>query len=570
MRKFSIALLALLMLLLGTLTSAAKTSEELSDLARYYPANAPAFAAIRTDAAFIDELGSLMQLLDGKLNGAFGGMTLRDVLDQASQNVDRDGDFATTFAWLGETAAVGITDPDFQSVNTEEEDQAVLIAFAVTDSAAAESFLDILHEMAYVKEEVDGGFLYYPENPDDEDNLQVFAESPTLFLGEDVLLVRPSSFEPESIIPANEENLADNPDFQAAMQRLPLEDYNAIAYVDPMILEAELEESLAESPMPMMMNPLAILEAIGPQSAGFRLVDERNLVADVAVNIADMAAFEAAGGRLRDAEPIDLSFANNLPATTALFFQDTGLGIQIAEGLVQMEALGDFYDEALENGELDFDQQDLTNLDEAAVFLRQTFEGLSSLTLQEAFGWMTGDYIAFLNINEGISEEIPALPDFGLLVEVTDNAAADALLSAAPEVLEQLGLDYVDENGLIVMPVLGDMVQSHDMDIIIGNNGSVFALGTRPTTEAVLNGEGGLADTEAFQYASQYFLPDTQILAYAYFPPLAEITEALAENGDMDARQGALALSLFESGSITATSDGNGSGMVRLILTLAE
>jgi hypothetical protein len=569
MRKFSIALVALLMLLLGTMTGAAKSSEELSDLARYYPAISPAYAAIRTDAAFIDELGDLMLALDGKLNGAFGGMTLRDVLDQAAQNLDRDADFATSFAWLGETAAIGITDPDFHSIDTTEADQAVIVAFAVSDSDAAAEFLDILHEAGFVKETVSGGFLYYPEESS-EQTQSVLAETPTLFLGEDVLLIRPSSFDPESLVPAFDETLADNPDFQAAMERLPLDDYNAVAYVDPMLLEAQMQEAMNDASMPMMMNPLDVLAALGPQSAGFRLLDGRNLVMDVAVHVADPAAFEAAGGHFRDAEPIDLAFTNNLPATTALFIQDTGLGAQLIDGLAQMEVLGDFYDEAWDNGELDFDQEQLRQLDEAAVFLRQTFEGLSSLSLQEAFGWMTGDYVAFLNIHEGISEEIPALPDFGVFVEVTDSAAADALTSATPEILDQLGLDYVDENGFLVVPVFGDMAQSNDLDLIIGNNGDLLAFGTRPGTEALLNGEGGLADTEAFQYASQFFLEDTQVLAYAYFPPLTEIASVLAENGDSDARSAVLALGLFESGSISAVTDGNGSGTVRLILTLAE
>jgi hypothetical protein len=114
------------------------------------------------------------------------------------------------------------------------------------------------------------------------------------------------------------------------------------------------------------------------------------------------------------------------------------------------------------------------------------------------------------------------------------------------------------------------MAQSNDLDLIIGNNGDLLAFGTRPGTEALLNGEGGLADTEAFQYASQFFLEDTQVLAYAYFPPLTEIASVLAENGDSDARSAVLALGLFESGSISAVTDGNGSGTVRLILTLAE
>jgi hypothetical protein len=569
MRKFSIALVALLLLLLGTMTSVAKTSEELADLARYYPATAPAYAALRTDAAFIDELGDLMLLLDGKLNGAFGGMTLRNLLDQAAQNIDQDADFATSFSWLGETASIGITDPDFQSLDRDEDDQALVIAFAISDSEAAEEFLDILHEAGFVKETVSGGFLYYPEETDEE-AITVFAETPTLFLGEDVLLIRPSSFDPESLIPAFDETLADHADFQAAMERLPLEDYNAIAYVDPILLQTQLEEAMDDASMPMMMNPLDVLAALGPQSAGFRLLDARNLVMDVAVHVADPAAFEAAGGRFRDAEPIDLAFTNNLPPTTALFIQDTGLGESLIEGLAQMEVLGDFYDEAWDNGDLSYDQQQLRQLDEAAVFLRQTFEGLSSLTLQEAFGWMTGDYMAFLNIHEGISEEIPALPDFGLLVEVTDATAAENLITAAPAILEQLGFDYVDENGFIVMPVLGEMAQTNDLDLLIGNNGSLIAIGTRPTTEALMNGEGGLADSDHFRYASQFFLEDTQVLAYAYFPPLTEIASVLAENGDSDARSAVLALGLFESGSMTAVSDDTGSGTVRLILTLAQ
>lgn len=562
MRKISIALLALLVLLLGTMSSAAKTSAELGDLARYFPTIAPAYVGLRTDAAFIDEVGTVMQALDGSLNGAFNGLTLRDVLDQAAQSIDPNGDFATTFAWLGETAAIGIVDPDFASLAEDEQGQALLLAIALSDAGAAELFLDNLMPMGFQKSEVDGGFLYTPEEASND--------APVAFLGEDVLLMQLTSDAPEAILPAFDASLADNPDFQAALARLPLADYNAVAYVDPILALPQLEEALEESTMPMMMNPVDLLKALGPQSAGFLLLDGRNFVMDFAFHVAEPTDFEAAGGQFRDAAPIDLSFANQLPATTALMIQDTGLGTQMIEGLAQMEIMGDFYDDAWDEGNLPYDQEGLRQLDEAAVFLRQAFEGLSGLTLQESLAWMTGNHIGFLNITEGLNEEIPVLADLGLLIEVTDSAAAENFITTAPIVLEQLGLDFTNENGLIVMPVFGDMLQTDAMDLLIGQNGEVLAIGTRPTTDAVLNGQGGLADSASFQYASQFFLADTQVLAYANIAPLREIVAVLAENGDDDARDALLALSLLESGSITAVTDGNGSGTVRFVLTLAE
>jgi hypothetical protein len=291
---------------------------------------------------------------------------------------------------------------------------------------------------------------------------------------------------------------------------------------------------------------------------------------DLAVHVDDPSVLEAAGAVFVDAPALDLSFANHLPPTTTFFMQDTGFGEQLLRGLAQMEAMGDFYDEAWESGDLPYDSEGLRNLDETAVFLRQAFEGLSGLTLQEAFGWMTGNHIFFMNITEGISEDIPVLADFGTLVEITDSAAADALLNTSPVILEQLGLDYVEEGDYIVMPVLGDMLQTDDMDIIIGRNSDLIAIGTRPTTEAVLNGEGGLTDTAPFQYASLFFLADTQVLAYLYFPPLTEIVGQFAENGSNDAEEALIMLGLFETASVSSVTDATGSGTVRFVLTLAE
>jgi hypothetical protein len=558
MRKLSILMLALLILALGVFPVAAAPVDNLSDLARYYPVDTPIFAAMQIDDVFIDTLDGLAQNVDSQLGGLLSGMTLRSGLDLVATQIDPQGDFESVFGWAGDTVAVGVTNLDSIKMDNGE---ALLIAIAVADVREAELFLDNIKPAGYEKEDTNaGGILYRPQqaNPD----------APVFYLTDDVLLIRPSTADPNSLVPVFDVSLADSSLFQEAMARLPLDDYNAVTYIDSVVLLAALEEADVDfSALPMDMDMFAMIEALGPQSAGFTILDERNLVMDVAIHIQDMNAYEAAGGKLQVMDSINLDFVSNLPASTALFAQHTDFGTQLIEGLAHLEEMGDSFDELYEQGDLPFDQEDLRQLDEVATFLRLSFEGLTNLTMQEAFGSLTGDAIFYLNILPSDIREIPVLPDFGMIIDIS-NSDASALVSAMPDLLYDLGIDYEEENGLIVVPLFGDMIGNNALDLLFGEQDGLLVSGTRPGISAI--GQNSLADSAAFQYASQYFVEDTQTLAYINFAPLSELVAMMAQAGQSDAQELATILPLFESASVTANHDENGNGYVRIVITLSQ
>jgi hypothetical protein len=558
MRKLSILMLALLILALGVFPVAATPIAELTDLARYYPVNTPLFASMRMDAEFIATVDGLAQGVDAKLGGMLGGMTLRDGLDRVAQEIDPEGDFESTFGWAGDTVAIGVT--SYQMKSASNTDEPVIIAIAVADVRQAELFLDNLKPDGYVKEDSNaGGTLYRPR--------QASPDAPVFYLADDALLIRPTTTDPNAIVPGFDASLADNKLFQEAMSRLALDDYNAVAYVDSALLLAALEQSDAKLELiPMNMDIVAMLEAIGPQSAGFTILDGRNLVIDIAVHVQDRGAYEAAGGKLQTHEPIQLDFASKLPASTALSVQSTGFGPQLIESLAELKIMGDFYDEQYEQGNLSYEQENLRQLDESATFIRQAFEGLTNLTMQEAFGSLTGDFIAYLNILPNDNPDLPVLPDFGVLVD-TSNRDASALISAMPNLLYDLGIDYEEEDGMLVIPLLGDMIGNNALDLLFGEQDGFLVSGTRSGIAAM--GQDSLADTESFQYASQFFVEDAQALAYINVAPLRELISMMAQMGVSDTQELALILPLFESASMTANYDESGNGQVRLIVTLA-
>lgn len=564
MRKFLFLLMVLLILVFSALPAGATSVEELTDLARYYPVNAPMFASMRIDDEFIDTLDTIAQDVDAKLGGMMGGMTLRDGLDMIAMELDPEADFESAFGWAGDTVAVGIIDPENPVRLDNSQEEPTVIAVSVADARAAELFLDNLIGAAYDKTDTNaGGILYNPPEPD--------ADMPTIYLAEDVLLLRPSSLVSETLVPVFDASLADNPQFEETMARLPLDDYNAVLYFHPIMARTAIEEAQMElSDLPVDINLTDMFTALGPQSAGFTILDGRNFVMDMAIHVQDMTALQVAlgtGNIYATYEPIDVEFLSNLPANTALFSQGTNFGQQVLASFAAWEEMGDLYDERYETGALSYDEEDLRYLDEGAVFLRQSFEGLTGLTLEEAFGSLTGDYVAYLNILPSSFEEIPVLPDFGMMIDI-NNSDSSALVSALPNLLYDLGVDYEEEEGLLVVPLLGDLVGDNALDMLMGEQDGLLVSGTRSGISAI--GSDSMADSDAFQNASQYFVEGAQSLAYINFAPLNDIVGSLAQMGDPDMQELALILPLLESASATVTMDESGSGQVRLIISLGQ
>lgn len=570
MKKTLLVLVALLLLAWGIAPAAAAPVADLTDLARYVPDSTAVYVGVSTDDAAIATIDGLLAHISAITGEDFDGMTLRGTLDELASMVEPGGTFDTTFAWLGDSAALALLDANTLASGRDIPPTEAPVAFVVhlLDAEGAISYLDgVLDADDYETQNIEMGTLYVPVT-------NTSAPLQILVL-DDAMLLTPVGVDVTKV--PTQAPLSESADFQTAMSRLPGEDYGVVTYLNvpefAMVAEQMQRRGFGEDLAFMDADFPAALTAMGGQALGFTVMGERSLVMDGGFGIADVAAYEEALGMplpTMNSAPIDLEFTDNLPADTALVLQATDPGTRILEQMAMLEAMGAYYDELEASGQLPFDQRELGQLSELLTFMRLSFQGLSGLTMDEAFGWMTGNAVSYINV---VPDDVLGVSvDFGMMLEVTDANAATAFVQGMVNLTYELGLDQVDEDGVLVLPGLGRLLETPALDVLLTEDGAMLLAGTRPGVETIMAGEGGFASSAHFQTASEIFLSDPQVLAYINVAPLRALVETLAQQGMLpmrDARQAQMLLSLFESASITAHSDGT-DGAVRFVLTLAE
>jgi hypothetical protein len=332
----------------------------------------------------------------------------------------------------------------------------------------------------------------------------------------------------------------------------------------------------------------AMMGAVGPQAWGAVILEERSLTLDF-VQAVDIAAMEAAGFPGGNMTPLNPDFTQYIPVNSALVIQDTNLGGSIDQTLDMLSTLGQAASEAAEKSQEEFGyvsdtEQQFAMLDEMATFLRLSYQGLSGAPLDESVAWMSEDYAMYLSFP---TVEGSVTVDAGTAIAVTDTTAVDSFAQGLRRILDSWGVAYEDEGGLLTISSVRQLAervlseQSMDaeseltlpnLDVLFGYNEDVFVLGTRPSVESALNGGAGLPDSDVYQIARRYMLPDTQILAYVDGANLTVGLEAMAaaDMGGNDLEELATLTSIIESASITANYSEDGVGMVRFVITLAE
>ncbi len=545
MRKLFLAVLASL-LTFGLLPVAAAPPDELTDLAQYYPDDMAVFGAIRTDDAYIDTLNGLANRLSQRVPAIPQDFDLRTELFPGM-------DFENAIRpWLGDTVALGVK---------FAEDDEPFIALAVADREAAQVFLSGMAANDNLREAtVRGGTLYMASDTE-------FGTSYLLL--DDALLAASGGVGFDWLNADVTAPLSDNAEFADVLSRLPEGDYNAIGLMNittlaPLIMEEGDLDDLAT--IGYDMN--AILGSFGWQAFALTILGERALTMDVATTITDPATLEQAGISLDANQPLNTEFVQNLPADAALVLVGTDIGGGLLTSLSQVEALGDRFEELNQQGELSRSDQSLTFIDDSVTFLRLSIQGLTGASLEEVIGWMTGTYATFLT--PGLDADgLPTLETV-YLTEATDPAAAEAFVTTwLPNLLRELGLDYIQDEAGVRLPLIGNILENASYDIIASTGDDLLAVGTRASVEFALGAEAGLTTDSTYQAAQAYFLPDTETLAYINFAPLQQPIQALAET-ERDFQPIAAILPALESASITASYSDDGNGTARLVLTLSE
>lgn len=595
MKKF-VFLLFVVVFAVSLAPASAAPADRFGDLAAYFPADSPMFFSIRTDEAFFDKVDDLVQLVAGKFPGILpADLSVRMLYDAPLGSVEQAVTIrADIRPWLGGAAAVGFTGT-MQSM-MEMRVPPVVIALEITDRAAAEAFVERMlgenlgddDDAVIEKTSINDYTVYQPTEA--YDYIQT-----TVAIGNSVLFYAPSA----DVMPLTrpEEGLPDSPGFQDMTGLLPAEDYDALVYIDtPAIADMSMRMTFGNAPRPdmaYMMNLMqALYDAAGPQMVGLTLLDTRALVVDSVQLRGDTSRLEALGLVLDyPASPVDTAFAANVPADAPFVMQGTSLGPAILSGLQNFRAIGDWLQQEGLLGRL-LEQRGAPdayvemannfNLKHLLTFGELAFSGMTGLNLQnDVLAWMTGDYAGYLRLLP--SETLPLLVDLVLVVEAADPAAAQHVIDQLASALDQYEFAYerVDEGTLAFTSPLrllfprerrAPFMAARELDVLVGTNGSVFALGTRPGVEVSLNarGDGGLASDPAYTAAQAYFLSGAESLGYMNPRPLFPLIRQLAET--RDSRDLLLAipfLSLLESASISAVSADAGV-VSRFALTLSD
>jgi hypothetical protein len=542
MRKLLIAVLATLLLIVGVSPAAAVPPDELTDLAEHYPDDVAVFGAIRTDDAYIDTLNGLAARIGQRVQMIPADFDLREELFSGM-------DFEQAIRpWLGDSAAVGVRFTDVEEV---------FIAVDVVDREAAQVFMS---NLGLQTSDLRDGTLYTGTNPQFGINY---------LLLDDVLLAGQGEAGLAWLQQGVRAPLNADAGFADVLTRLPESSYNAVLMGNaPALAPVLLEDTPTDGLMALGFDPQAAISGFGWQAAGFTILDERALTMDVATTITDLEAVQAAGISLDGNDPLNLDFASNIPADAPLVLLGTDFGGGLLGTLNQIEELGNRFEALNEQGMLSRNEESLTLLDDSATFARQAFRGLAGATLEEAFGWMTGTFGMYMT--PGLNENgLPTL-DTAYLTEATDPAAADMFVNTwLPNLLNEVGLDYVQEEAAVNLPLLGNILADSAYEIVAATGNDLFAIGTRSGVEFATGGDTGLPSDATYQAAQAYFLPDTESLAYIHPAPLQELAGVLAET-EPDFQAVAVLLPIIESGSITASYSDEGNGNARLVLTLAE
>ncbi|MFW5691190.1 MAG: hypothetical protein ACOCXZ_01705 [Chloroflexota bacterium] len=599
MRKRFIALMALLLLTVPFLSSVqAVPTADLTALARYYPEDAPLFAAIRTDDGYFETLNGLVDQINANLGGgvipaSFTIPTAPELLDQIILN--GDGAFlGVTFDWVGETLAFGTT--------AFTPEPAALLALDVNDRELAETELRglLVDTSSSDVVEVEGYLLFANE-----------AERTFIALTEDAAIV---SDQRAAVVAAAERadaTLADSETFNATLSLLPQGDYNIAAYADlaaltelamMMTMSAPPDGTMELAPMMPGMDETAQSKL----AIGATILDGRSLVLDLALRPDNPDVVVNQPGYVEE-QPVNLDFAAYLPAYTQLAILDNDAKASFDAGFAALDALGPMLQAQLipmlqmemdgmdGMGEGPFGQMGMLDLSTVNFggalknFITQIFAGFTGLNLEDdVLAWQTGDYAMTASLLPVASDLVFTL-DITSVTAATDPAAAADVVSQLTTAGELYNLGLLTENiaeaNALVLPDLIPSLpvdlppptvpaEAREIDLIVASDDNVFVVGSRPGATYALTQDGpSLLDNPVYQYASSLFLPESYQVWYASGVDIANAILALAPLADEDTEdlmELRFVIAQVESLTISVSRLGDGVDVARLTLSLPE
>lgn len=594
MKKLLIPLL-LFAFLMSVVPALAVPLGDLHALARYFPETTPVFVSLRTDDGYVETLDGLLARIGAVVPPeAMPPMTLAQGLDEAVSQIKANGSFqGDVRPWLGDTASFGLLsfEASMDRDRSNDNDNPFLITLALKDRALATTFItDALENQNSDFTRTEGAD--YTVVTMNEIGTSPNLRGRTAFILRDdaLLLTNDISKLPEGGVPGAA--LSDNPEFNETLEILPEDSYNISLFIDlPTIFDSAVATDPDAAEMMGMFGTL--FNVIGPQAWGLTILDGVSATADIVQRLGDMSQLEAMGFPMQSMRPVNPNFAAHIPTNIPLSIQAADLKNSIEGAIASLERTAEMLEEA--------DQGDMSSqeISEGVAQFEQAFKAITGLDFRDEFiSWMSGDYALFLGLNPGLDTSsmqgvMSTFPvDFGLIIEATEPTAAQNTLEGITRGLNQslamMGLTGNDDNpnqpkieissetiGTDSVTVL--TISSRDLpwpvEILMGADDQVFALGTRNAVTFALNPDGGLPANSEYQRAQTYMLNNPTGVAWlgtAGLLPLADLVGAMnGSTSDDELEQVRSLLGLFSSGTMTSRVDENGNQISRAVLTFA-
>jgi hypothetical protein len=531
MKRISVVL-TLCVLMLGTLVSHAADRVTLTDLAQYAPHDALFFAGIRADDAFIQQLAVLVDDLND-----------RDILDLndggIEQIFDQFGGYEEVREWLGQTVAAWIQNENIS-----------VLALSITNSQSArETVENSLPRRGFTITDMREGTLI----------TQTAERVNTYYIAQRYMLIIPGQELDEeefADLALNIRPLNTDEDFTDTLDSLPRTDYNAMGYLNTPAILAQADEFTQDHLVPIM----------GRTAFGLTLIDN-NFVVDFAQGIADDSTIAP----LINRSPVNMDFAQNLPADVQFLIQTTQVETLRAFVFGAIKQLGQRFDEQFEASELRPAEQTNIFIDDSITFIELAFQGMSGVSMPEAFGWLDEDVALYLRVTA--PDEIPSV-QFGLTASNTDSAQASVFMEAIQQFSRDLGLAYTRDGSTMTYSSLRDvlveatelnnqpiMFDTDLLSFVLGYNDNVVSFGTETMTNAILSADmQSLGDTPEFENASSLVLDDANLFLFVNPDGLETLD---LPNGQNEVLKNLESL----SGSMNYS---NGVVQLRLVMTLTQ
>ena len=531
-------------------------------LANYLPENIDFYAAMRTDAAFIENLNALYTRLGQGLAPILDfppgvlPQSIPALLDMMLEESVLD--FQAIRPVLGGSIAIGM-----ETASMESDVPIVLIVIDLSEPGEAIALLD--SAPAFTKSE-EAGYPVY-ENPDEELVITIV---------DNIMYLSPS----RDIIPFGgmpDHNLGSNPAFQETLALLPESAYDIFLYVDT---GGILSQDMAEIPAEMM----GFVSYLGPMAIGAKITDGNSLVFDLAQN-SDYSDVQDVMGVMLNADPINPDFWQHIPANSSIVLHSSNLRA-IYDSL---KGLGS----ALGEPDIVFGLNEIET--QIAAFTGLDFN-------EDILSWLTGDYAIYLSYD--VNPETPSLltaelyPNqqvdelgfgFGFVIEAVNPEKAQLLVDTMAPLIsliantaaEGVTVSREEVAGANTIAINIGMPSSPvPVDFLIGANDSVLVMGTEGSAISSLKGSDGLNNSQRFIEAQAHLLPNTISMMYAdqtAINALGDLTMIGSDSGMSsdeglrEAREAMLTIrrfaGLFHSATISSQTHDDGSMIGRFVLT---